>query len=536
MYHCRGQRSCIGLSQVCDGVKQCKLGDDEYACDIHCPEGCMCSGLSFNCSYGGHSSMPSPLPDKLRYLNLNKNSLLSFKFTDGVLYYLSVLSLSGNFIRNLELDTFQYFPNLLSLDLLRNPIRVYQKGIFKGLSNCRKLKINENLSNARNTTQVEVGAFLGLSKVTVLDLSELVIFTIKANHFEGLVQVKSLILRLCNIYNIESGAFSGLYKVSHLDISDNPLVSFPIKMFDILEGSLQMLYSPHHKFCCMASWLKEDSCLPGSNVFSSCEYLMKYSVLRVFLWVVGLSSACGNVFVLVWRLTSRDRGKHHSILVSWLSLSDLFMGIYILILAAMDMEFHGSYIMHDETWRGSGLCQFAGIIATTSSQMSVFAMLFLTLDRFKHVVFPFHVKELRKTYLIILLVGTLVVAVVVSIIPTMPIAYFRGQFYARSPVCLGLHITSGDYPGWEYSFVLHSVINLVIFLVILFCYAWMYWVIRQSRKRFSGNFKSREVQIARKMAVVIMTDMVCLIPISLLGKRWSMKRYIRTEDATSQTT
>ena len=37
----------------------------------------------------------------------------------------------------------------------------------------------------------------------------------------------------------------------------------------------------------------------------------------------------------------------------------------------------------------SFLCQFAGMIAMLSSEMSVFAMVVLTLDRVKAIIFPF---------------------------------------------------------------------------------------------------------------------------------------------------
>lgn len=43
------------------------------------------------------------------------------------------------------------------------------------------------------------------------------------------------------------------------------------------------------------------------------------------------------------------------------------MGIYLLIVAVVDTYYRDVYIAHDEEWRHSALCKFAGFISTFSS-------------------------------------------------------------------------------------------------------------------------------------------------------------------------
>lgn len=64
----------------------------------------------------------------------------------------------------------------------------------------------------------------------------------------------------------------------------------------------------------------------------------------------------------------------HSFLIVNLGLGDLLMGVYLLIVAAVDVQYRGVYSAYELVWKNSFLCQFAGFISTFSSELSVFTL------------------------------------------------------------------------------------------------------------------------------------------------------------------
>ena len=81
-------------------------------------------------------------------------------------------------------------------------------------------------------TSIKPGDFAGLTKVTRLDLSFNSLTTLPDGAFEGLTALEELELANNQLRNIEAGAFEGLQKLKKLRLLKNELSSFP---FDELE-------------------------------------------------------------------------------------------------------------------------------------------------------------------------------------------------------------------------------------------------------------------------------------------------------------
>ena len=69
------------------------------------------------------------------------------------------------------------------------------------------------------------------------------------------------------------------------------------------------------------------------------------------MWLIILNALCRNIFVLSYRKIKRDKGQIQTFLLSNLAMSDLLMGIYMLLIASADIHFGESFPMQAETWR-----------------------------------------------------------------------------------------------------------------------------------------------------------------------------------------
>ena len=206
----------------------------------------------------------------------------------------------------------------------------------------------------------------------------------------------------------------------------------------------------------------------------------------------------------------------HSFLITNLAFGDLFMGVYLIVIAGVDLRYRGVYIIHDRFWRQSALCKFAGFISTFSSELSVFTLTLITIDRLICIIFPFRVKRMGMKEASLVMVTLWVFVAVLSGIPLSNMAYFQ-NFYGRSGVCLALHITNSRPRGWQYAVFVFLALNALSFLIILVSYVWMFVVAKKTREAVRTRDMKNDASMAKRMTLIIMTDFCCWVPIIFLG-------------------
>ncbi|XP_069171156.1 G-protein coupled receptor GRL101 [Procambarus clarkii] len=297
------------------------------------------------------------------------------------------------------------------------------------------------------------------------------------------------------------------------DLRGNPVDSLGARVFSGLTN-LHYLWTDEFRFCCLARHVHH--CRPQPDEFSSCEDLMTNTVLRVCVWVLGSLALSGNLLVIVWRFLYHTDNRVHSFLITNLALGDLCMGLYLLIIAAVDVHYRGVYFIYDAVWRTSPLCRLAGFFSTFSSELSVFTLTVITLERLVVIIFPFRVPRLSMRWTKVIMGVVWACVGLLAALPLTDIHYFR-NFYGRSGVCLALHITHEKPSGWEYSVFVFLVLNLVSFSVIAGSYWGMYQAARTSSAAVRSDQQVRESSMATKMTLIVVTDAACWLPIILLG-------------------
>lgn len=195
------------------------------------------------------------------------------------------------------------------------------------------------------------------------------------------------------------------------------------------------------------------------------------------------------------------------------------MGVYLVVIAFVDLRYRGVYMVYDAAWRRSVLCRFAGFLSTCSSEICVLTLVVITVDRFVAIIFPFRFRRMRMLEARAVMASLWAGVFLLAALPLADLFEYFDDFYGRSGVCLALHITPDRPSGWEYSVFVFLALNLVLFLVIFASYLWMFVVARHTRKaacQLTSQWKTDRA-MARRMTLIVLTDFCCWVPIILLG-------------------
>ncbi|XP_015771744.1 PREDICTED: G-protein coupled receptor GRL101-like isoform X2 [Acropora digitifera] len=327
------------------------------------------------------------------------------------------------------------------------------------------------------------------------------------------------------IKQLFSKTFAGLSSLEILKMQNNllSLENFPFNVFDGLRN-LKELYVDEFILCCYADDAAAGTvnCRSPKDEFSSCFDLMKNRGVQVCVWILGLTALLGNLFVMLMRVVVKEDNKVHSFLLTNLAMSDLLMGIYLLIIAVKDVQWQGEYFLHDFRWRSGVPCAVTGVLAMVSSEVSVLMLTVITTDRLICVVFPFKVRRMNRSVALAVVGGVWVFGVMLSVIPILGLEYFYDKkrsvgFYGKSAVCLPLQLSSERMAGWEYAAGIFIGLNFVSFVYILVAYIVMFITVKNSSKKVRSANLKRESQMARRMFFIILTDFLCWMPVIVIG-------------------
>ena len=505
-FHCKGETYCIDQAEVCDGIVHCKkYQDDEKLCNLlTCPAGCNCNGQVVDCHSYISSTLPE-LPKSIRGLFLTNSGLKLGSITFKGLSLLGVLDLSNNNIGSIPNNTFSDQENLFELNLSYNKLRMLNRGMFHGLKTLRTLHLRKNPIES-----VGAYAFDGLSLISLLNLSNLAITKIEDDSFSYSNNITMLDVSHNRMMSLTQNTFKGLNRLKSLDISGNEIINLHDASFTKL--AIDNLQTDGFRFCCYAKHV--DNCSPKGDEFSSCEDLMANPTLQITIWLLGVLAFVGNSVVIIWRCI-KEYNKVPSMIIIHLGISDLLMGVYLLIIASADVMYRGKYILYADTWKSSVLCKFAGFISMLSSEMSVYCLVLITIDRLIGIVFALKVKRIGMKLVLILLVAGWLIFGVLSVLPIVDISYF-GNDYIQNGICLLFNFTHGKTNGWEYATAIFLCFNLAAFIFIFIGYLIIFMTIRSTHEA-AGRKDSSEAALARKFALVVASDFLCWMPLILTG-------------------
>lgn len=246
-------------------------------------------------------------------------------------------------------------------------------------------------------------------------------------------------------------------------------------------------------------------CTPEPDPFFPCDELMEFVPLRVGVWLVFLLALLGNAAVIAVIFVSKTKMDVSRFLICNLAFADLCMGVYLGLLAIVDLSTRGNFKKFAVEWQLSPGCKSAGFLAILSSESSVLTLATITIERYIAIKHALHVNKrmsLKSAIIIMACVWSFSMATA-----TLPLANISS--YTKFSICLPFE--TGDSGSLAFvTFLL--VLNGTAFLVILTCYVLIYCSIKGSNAWNTNDFR-----VAKRMAVLVVTDFVCWAPITFLA-------------------
>ncbi|KAM7385742.1 hypothetical protein PAMP_001802 [Pampus punctatissimus] len=247
-------------------------------------------------------------------------------------------------------------------------------------------------------------------------------------------------------------------------------------------------------------------CTPKPDAFNPCEDLLGFRFLRCLAWTITLFAVTGNLAVLVILLISRRKLTISRFLMCNLAFADLCMGLYLMLIAFMDHYSRHQYYNHATEWQTGPGCGIAGFLTVFASELSVYTLTVISLERWHTITNAMHVdKRLRMHHVATMMAAGWGFSLLVAMLPLVGVSS-----YSKVSICLPMDI---DTLGSQVYVVAVLILNVVAFLVVCYCYICIYLSVHNPEH----SARHGDTKIAKRMAVLIFTDFICMAPISFFA-------------------
>ncbi|KAF7664840.1 hypothetical protein LDENG_00163610 [Lucifuga dentata] len=432
---------------------------------------------------------------KLKYLTISNTGLRTFpNFT-------KIHSAAHDFVFDLEENShIQRVPanafkglcnqTITEIRLTRNGIKEVASDAFNGMKMHRLF-----LRGNKQLTHISPNAFVGSRELVVLDISHTALSSLPDSVLGGLQRLiaesafhlKELPplqlftkLRQANLtYPSHCCAFSTIHRNRS---KWNTLCSHPKAKEKI------------HFFRDHCSNSTSITCSPTPDAFNPCEDIMAVVPLRVLIWIISILALLGNTAVLLVLLGTPSKLTVPRFLMCHLAFADLCMGIYLVVIATVDMLTRGWYYNHAIDWQTGLGCSAAGFFTVFASELSVFTLTAITVERWHTITHALRLdRKLRLRHACIIMTIGWIFSTLVAFLPTVGVSSYK-----KVSICLPMDV---DSPLSQVYLVSLLLLNVLAF--------------------FSPAHA--DTRVAQRMAILIFTNFLCMAPISFFAISAALK-------------
>ncbi|CAG9786943.1 unnamed protein product [Diatraea saccharalis] len=253
-------------------------------------------------------------------------------------------------------------------------------------------------------------------------------------------------------------------------------------------------------------------CTPVPDALNPCEDVMGWSWLRVSVWLVVVAAVCGNLAVLLVLLAAASERTVPRLLMCHLAFSDLCTGLYLFMLAVVDLRSYGVFFNYAFDWQYGVGCQIAGFLSVFSGQLSVFTLSVVTLERWFAITYAIYLeRRISPAAANKIMVAGWLFSVLMAGLPLAGVSD-----YSSTSICLPVeskNVGDGVYQGTLF------LTNAVAWVTIVVCYVQIYRSLGGGGEKYGGRgaAAAAERRIANKMALLVGTNLLCWAPVAFFG-------------------
>ncbi|XP_078085781.1 lutropin-choriogonadotropic hormone receptor-like isoform X3 [Mustelus asterias] len=247
-------------------------------------------------------------------------------------------------------------------------------------------------------------------------------------------------------------------------------------------------------------------CTPEPDAFNPCEDIMGYNILRVLIWFINILAIVGNFVVFIVLVVSQNKLTVPRFLMCNLAFADLCMGLYLLLIASVDLSTRSQYYNYAIDWQTGAGCASAGFFTVFASELSVYTLMVITFERWHTITHAMQMdRKLRLRHAVVIMSGGWIFSLVVATLPLVGISN-----YMKVSICLPMDI---ETPVSQAYVIFLLMLNVIAFIIICVCYIKIYLAVK------NPDFvsKNSDAKIAKRMAILIFTDFMCMAPISFFA-------------------
>ena len=505
LYRCRGSTVCLHIDHLCDGWPQCPQRDDEWLCNMTCPEGCLCQGHGLLCT----RPFSTHIFPQLRYLDAHGSGMAPSDLRN-MTNYITYLNLAECSISVLPAMS---FPNLQHMDLSDNRLTSVDMDVFLKLENLKVLSLQGNPLRSV-VSEISHPQHHALKR---LDVSRTRLSMLDGQIVKYFPELQYINVSLSHLRFIRVDIFQNIPHLRQLDIRGNMINTFPLNIF-VESKNLRFVRSTDYRLCCkdvLPDISPATKCSAPRHFLSSCERLVRSEVYVLSLWCVASfatlgNMACAGVYCIGKSIVHRGR-----IIIFMVSLqcSNFCMGIYAAVIAQAHEKYRGQYIHHEGRWKESVSCKVAGFLCLLSSEVSVLIIVLLSVDHLIVLRFPLSKCRLNKKSAALACGVAWFVGILLASIPLLPALSHCGH-YGQTAVC-SLMLYDRDHVQRGFCFIhIIFVLNCFMCLVVSAAQFIMYRALPKYRVLVESNKYPAHVSVDLVLRIAV-TDVLGWVSVAM---------------------
>ncbi|XP_045518123.1 lutropin-choriogonadotropic hormone receptor isoform X1 [Pieris brassicae] len=253
-------------------------------------------------------------------------------------------------------------------------------------------------------------------------------------------------------------------------------------------------------------------CTPLPDALNPCEDVMGWSWLRASVWFVITAAVVGNIAVLLVLLTNHTELTVPRFLMCHLAFSDLCTGVYLSMLAVVDLRSYGEFFNYAYDWQYGTGCKIAGFLSVFSGQLSVFTLTIVTLERWFAITYAIYLdRRITLSAAAKIMLGGWLFSLLMAGLPLVGVSD-----YSSTSICLPVESENVGVAVYQGSLFMT---NAIAWVTIVICYVQIYRSLGGGGEKYGGRgaAAAAERRIANKMALLIGTDLLCWAPVAFFG-------------------